>query len=139
MKKFKRSSGILVQNKNKILLCKRAPKENFKKKWSIPMGGIEGSETPIEAAYREFYEETNLKIEEPIDLIGFLNKVSKDQQTKTGIVYVYFYETDDDNFLPDLKNAKDGHEHTECKYFSKDQNPLDQNNKDLISIIKKLK
>jgi hypothetical protein len=28
-----------------------------------------------------------------------------------------------DEVLPNLEKAKDGHEHTECKYFSKDELP----------------
>jgi len=136
MEKFKRSSGILVKNKDKILLCKRSPDKNFGNEWSIPMGKIEKNEKPIECAYREFYEETNLKINEPINLIGFLKKISKDKKTRNGIVFIYQYETKNNFFIPDLENASDGHEHTECKYFKIDNLPISKKNKNLISIIK---
>lgn len=138
MKTFKRSSGIIVKNKDKFLFCKRSKDQSFEKKWSIPMGGIEKNESPIEAAHREFYEETNLKVEEPIELVGFINKFEKDNLTKRGIVYVYLLESDDENFVPDLENAKDGHEHSECGYFKIDEMPLDKKNEDLIKIIRKI-
>lgn len=138
MKTFKRSSGVLVKKGNQVLLCKRAPNQNFERKWSIPMGGIEGDETPINAAHREFFEETNLKIDDDLKLVGFINKYTKESKTKRGIVYVYLLESEDDEFLPDLENAKDGHEHTECKYFDKNKMPLDEKNEDLIKIIEKI-
>ncbi len=43
-----------------FLLLHSATVRNPRAKWEFPKGGIEGEETPREAAAREFFEETNL-------------------------------------------------------------------------------
>ena len=45
-----------------VLLCKRSPKKSFPNEWSLPSGHIENGETQIEAAYREFKEETDISL-----------------------------------------------------------------------------
>jgi len=137
MADFKRYSGILLKNKDKVLLCKRSPEESLANQWSLPSGHIEGKETPSGAALREFYEETNIKLKNDIDLVGFINKYKKDGVTKRGIMYVFKSETNTE-ILPDLDKAKDGHEHTKCKYFSKNEIPVGKNNEQLLEIIKKI-
>jgi 8-oxo-dGTP diphosphatase len=42
--------------------------------WTFPGGSIEANETPIEAAIREVYEETNLNIEIVGLLVKFFNE-----------------------------------------------------------------
>jgi ADP-ribose pyrophosphatase len=54
--------GVVVFNKGRLLLVKRA-KEPNKGLWSIPGGGIELGETIYEAAKREVLEECSVKIE----------------------------------------------------------------------------
>jgi len=97
-------------------LCKRSPKESMPGVWSIPSGHIEEGESPLDGALREFEEETNIKLPNKLQLIGFINRYKKDK-TKKGMVYVFYYESDKE-LIPDLTKAKDGHEHTECGYFS---------------------
>ena len=65
------SAGIIVKVNNKILLCKRSESSNYGGYWSPPMGGIEKGESPLEAAVREFKEETNINIQ------GRLKKILK--------------------------------------------------------------
>lgn len=43
------------------LVLHSATVRNPRAKWEFPKGGIEGEETPREAAAREFFEETNIK------------------------------------------------------------------------------
>jgi ADP-ribose pyrophosphatase YjhB (NUDIX family) len=138
MVNFKRYSGVVVKNKNKVLLCKRSPDESMPNIWSIPAGMIENDETPLEAALREFNEETNIVLPNKLNLIGFINKYTKDKKTKTGIIYVYGYENNKDELIPDLKKAKDGHEHTKCQYFSQKDLPFDKKNDQLEEIVKKI-
>ena len=68
MDNFKRYSGVLVKHKNKVLLCKRNKKESLPNQWSIPSGKIEKNETPLDAAFREFKEETDINLPKNIDL-----------------------------------------------------------------------
>jgi len=137
MIKFKRYSGIIVKNKDKVLLCRRSPDESMPNVWSVPSGMIEGDETPVQAALREFNEETNIVLPDKIKLVGFINKYDKDQTTKRGLIYVYLHETSK-TITPDLNKAKDGHEHSKCGYFSIKDLPFDQKNDQLEKIIKKV-
>ena len=137
MVKFKRYSGIIIKNKDKVLLCKRSPDESMPNIWSIPSGMIEGDETPIQAALREFNEETSIVLPDKLKLVGFINKYEKDQTTKRGLIYVYLHETSK-NITPNLGKAKDGHEHSKCGYFTMDDLPLSKKNDQLEEIIKKV-
>lgn len=70
---FRKNAGIVVFNAaKKVLLCKRI---NCREAlcWQFPQGGIDGDETPLQAAYRELREETGITsvklaahLEEPI-------------------------------------------------------------------------
>lgn len=134
---FKRYSGVLLKHGDKVLLCKRSSKESMPNQWSLPSGHIEGKELPSDAALREFYEETNIKLEDKLNLIGFINKYKNDGVTKRGLMYVFSTETKKE-IEPNLERAKDGHEHSKCGYFSKEDLPVNKNNKQLIDIIKKI-
>jgi 8-oxo-dGTP diphosphatase len=137
MIKFKRYSGIIVKDNDKVLLCKRSPDESMPNIWSIPSGMIEGTETPIQAALREFNEETNIVLPDKLKLVGFINKYNKEETEKRGIIYVYLHETNK-KITPNLNKAKDGHEHSECGYFKMDDLPFDKKNDQLEKIIKKV-
>ena len=137
MSEFKRYSGVILKSNDKVLMCKRAPEESLPGIWSIPSGHIEGNETPKDAALREFKEETNISLPNDISLVGFINKYKKDGSTKNGLIYVFLHEGDRE-YKPNLKKAKDGHEHTECDYFTKETLPKEKNNNELFKIIKKI-
>jgi len=47
---------IVVNDKGKLLLCKRKDSEN----WQFPQGGIDLGEKPEAAALRELYEEVGI-------------------------------------------------------------------------------
>ena len=51
-------------------------------------------------------------------------------------MYVYSLEVDEEIY-PDLENAVDGGEHTECGYFSISNLPLDKKNDEFYNIIVK--
>ena len=107
---MKQTAGILILSDNKILLCKRSDS----RQWAIPMGHMEEGEEPIDCAYREFYEETNLEITDPINFIGRIKK-KKNSKVKS-ILHIFLFEVDSE-VEPNLEDAQDGHEHTECGYF----------------------
>lgn len=125
-------SGVLVKSGNKVLLCKRSPKESRPNTWSIPCGHIEKNETPIEGAIREFNEETNINLKKPDKLLNFIQIGNKE-----GLLYVFFKELKQEK-QPDLTKAKSGHEHTECGYFDIENLPITDKNDDLYKIILKI-
>ena len=104
------SAGIIVKVDDKILLCKRSESSNYGGYWSPPMGGVEKGESPVEAAVREFKEETNISIK------GTLKKIIKLDNKIT-----IFLSVKNNKIKPDLDKAKDGFEHSECGYFGKNE------------------
>ena len=136
MVKFKKWAGVILKNDGEVLLCKRSPDKSMPNTWSIPSGHIEENESPGAAALREFYEETNIELDKDLDFVGFLTKFKKDE-TKKGHMFVFLSETKD-RIEPDLKNAKDGWEHTSCKYFKKEDLPEQKGNEELLEILKRI-
>lgn len=137
MKKIKRYTGVLVKVGNECLLCKRNSKGDLPGEWSVPAGSVEEKEHPIDGAHREFYEETDKKINGNLKLIGFLTRKDREGIKNRGLLYLFLYEPDE-KVIPDLKNAKDGNEHTECDYFTKDNLPIKDKSSDLFRIIQKI-
>jgi 8-oxo-dGTP pyrophosphatase MutT (NUDIX family) len=113
---MKQSAGIIVKVNDKCLVCKRTADINEPSKWAIPMGGIEEGEDPKDAAYREFYEEMGVPVEQDIKSFVKINRYNKLGQIKT-ILHVFVLKTDT-KIIPDLENAMDGFEHTECAYMT---------------------
>lgn len=109
---MKKSVGVIVRSGNKILLCKRNNDNSLPGYWSIPAGNIESGETPLEAAYREFFEETNISIDnKTLTFVGVVQNL-----------YIYLLDSNE-KLHPDLNLAQDGDEHTECGYFGKNELP----------------
>ena len=110
--------GVLVKHKEEFLLCKRSPKtKSLPGMWSIPAGKLEAGETTHEAAKSEFHEETNVSIlNKKIRLLNVIERYSRDGSRVNGEFWVYLLESPD-RLVPDLVNAIDGDEHTECGYF----------------------
>jgi len=117
MKNIGKYSGVLVKSKDKFLLCKRSKFVTMSGIWSIPGGHIEENETPIDAASREFYEETNVKITNPLNLFDIIKVYNDDKTNVVGNFYVFLMESENE-INPDLESARDGIEHTECGNFS---------------------
>ena len=126
---MKEYAGVIVRTKDKCLLCKRSPEQTFLPNvWSIPSGHVEEGETAIEGAAREFYEETNMK---PF----MLKPISIMYNNDNSRVHLFLMDVKNE-ILPDLDNAIDGHEHTECGYFSKDKIPeTTENLKKVLEIL----
>jgi mutator protein MutT len=137
MKDLQRYAGVILKHKDKVLLCKRSSDNTMPNQWSVPCGHLEKDETPDVAAIREFKEETNLKLPNSIQFIDIVNKYQKDGTTKKGVFYVFKKDVNKE-IMPDLQKAKDGHEHSECRYFSTEDLPITKDNYDLMKIIKKI-
>lgn len=76
MKAIKVTVDILLEDKGKILLVKRAFPP-FKGKWALPGGYIEYGETAEKAAAREAKEETGLDVE-IVGLVGVYSDPKRD-------------------------------------------------------------
>jgi len=121
MNDYKRYVGVLVKVGDKCLLCKRNKKGSFPGMWSVPAGKIEEGEETRVAAVREFKEETDLDLNpDNLKFTGMLPRFTRDGKHFKGLMYLYEYNSDTE-LIPDLENAKDGEEHTECGYFTKKQ------------------
>ena len=113
----KRYVGVAVKCNNKLLLCKRNNLGSFPGMWSIPGGKLEENETTQEGAKREFFEETNIKIDDlELTFVGLIPRHTRDGKKVKGLMYVYVLNVEEPLY-PDLENAIDGEEHTECGYF----------------------
>ena len=118
---LKKYVGVLVKNGDKCLLCKRNAEGSFPGMWSLPAGKIEKNENSKDAAVREFKEETDIDLERKnLEFVGLLPRVSRDNSKIKGYMYVYEFFTEVP-LIPDLENAVDGEEHTECGYFKVSQ------------------
>lgn len=137
MSEFKTYSGILVKYKNRGLFCKRSKTNTLPNEWSIPSGQIEKNETQKQAAVREFYEETNIKIKESnIKFIDILNIYDTSKSNKKGLMYIFLHETNK-IILPELGLAKDGFEHEECQYLEVNDVPFSKKTQEMKKIVKK--
>jgi 8-oxo-dGTP pyrophosphatase MutT (NUDIX family) len=93
VKKIK-SAGILIFKNKKVLLVKHKEKAEHKTgAYGIPAGRLEHDETEIEAAIRETYEETCLKIYKkylkPLPTLYFANIQRKNGQIKNFSLRVF--------------------------------------------------
>jgi ADP-ribose pyrophosphatase YjhB (NUDIX family) len=119
--KNQRYVGVMVKCGDKVLLCKRNNLGSFPGMWSIPGGKLEENETTQEGAKREFFEETAVDIEDKeITFIGLIPRHTRDGKKVKGLMYVYLLLVDK-CIEPDFEKAIDGEEHTDWKYFTKDE------------------
>jgi ADP-ribose pyrophosphatase YjhB (NUDIX family) len=119
-------------------LCKRSDVETHSGEWSIPGGKVEPGEEIIDAANREFYEETNKKLTGELKFIGVMSRMNRKGTKLSSMMYVFLIDVDKP-IHPDLENAEYGEEHSECGYFSIDDlpEPLGENLKEhLINVLK---
>jgi 8-oxo-dGTP diphosphatase len=58
---IKVTAGVII-DRDKVLITRRAPKENFAGGWEFPGGKIEENETPEESLVRELKEELDITV-----------------------------------------------------------------------------
>jgi ADP-ribose pyrophosphatase YjhB (NUDIX family) len=113
-----RYAGVLVKCGDKVLLCKRNAKGLYPGMWSLPGGHLEDGESSLDCSKREFFEETDIDIDnEDLTFIGVVPRTNRDGKKIRGIMYVYLLETDTE-FEPDFDNAMSGDEHSDWGYFT---------------------
>lgn len=134
--KKKKYSGVLVKAKKRVLLCKRNNEGSMPGEWSIPGGKLEKDESPLDGAVREFYEETHLEITKPITFCGILKRYTRNGEQLKGQMFTFLMDIEEEIF-PNLEDAFDGSEHTECDYFTLDDLPKPLG-KELQNLIEKV-
>jgi ADP-ribose pyrophosphatase YjhB (NUDIX family) len=137
MKEVKRYSGVIVKCGDEVLLCKRNATGTLPGQWSIPCGHLEKGEHPMIGVKREFEEETNYTLDNDLKLVGFVKRYNRDGSEVRGLMYVFMMETNK-KINPDLENAKDGEEHTECGYFDLENLPFDKKDDQLGKLITRI-
>lgn len=95
MAKVKAAGIFLVNKENKILVGH--PTHHKPEFWSIPKGKIDGDETPLEAAIRETYEESNVKLFKDLHEFVELGKYVYRHKKKDIMLYAHF-ETEHANW-----------------------------------------
>ncbi len=115
-------SGILKKNR-KVLMIKRA-QDSYKNYWSLPGGVINYMETPELAIKREFFEETNIKIQTlqlfHAYLIVYTPRGKFKKPSHTSIDLVYSAEAINNEKINPKPNSKEA---TDIKFFSPSQLP----------------
>lgn len=109
-------SGVMIKCKNKVLLCKRRediPNTALPDYWSVPCGYVEDHEEIKEAAIRETFEETQIKLNP--NKVKFLSAYPA--HNDHGVFYDYICEIE-----TEIEPVID-EEHSEWGYFSKDEIP----------------
>ena len=135
---MKKSAGVIVKSGNKCLLCKRSNVETYSGEWSIPGGKVEPDEEIIDAAHREFYEETDKKITGDLNFLGVMGRMNRKGTKQSSMMYVFLADVKEP-IHPDLENAEYGEEHSECGYFSIDDlpEPMGENLKEYLTKVLK--
>ena len=114
----KRYVGVIVKCDNKFLICKRNDESLGQGEWSIPAGKVEDGEKVEISARREFFEETAININNyELKFTGLIPRHTRDGSKMKGLMYTYIIDVDK-QLTPDLEEAIDGHEHTDCGYYT---------------------
>ena len=77
--------GVIINNKNQILITKRSADQHQANKWEFPGGKIEASETAQQALARELKEELGIQLESA----DFLLTIHHQYKTKKVTLEVY--------------------------------------------------
>jgi hypothetical protein len=65
-------------------------------------------------------------LDTPIYFLGVIKRMNREGTKQKGMMYVFGTDVEDE-INPDLENAIDGEEHTECGYFSMNDLPQPMN------------
>ena len=120
-------AGVLLQAGDTFLLCKRKPGAgSLANYWTVPSGHIEAGELPKNAAIREFYEETKIKIMSVKELERFPSSYNRKGP------FTLFHAKMSTKTTPRLN-----HEHTAHGWFTKRNLPKPIP-KEIVKYIEKL-
>ena len=100
MKKMVVSCGFIIENVDgKILIAHPTGDINGLGIWTFPKGQKEIGETDLECAYREVYEETNLKLEKINGEVSFFGNSIRNNRE----VILYHFKSNEDLTKKNIK------------------------------------
>ena len=129
MKLRKAVGAIILNSKNQIIVFQR---KDYPNSWQGPEGGIDAGETPIEAIYRELYEEVGLT-KNDFDIIAsrdesfkyFFNEEGKKKYSIDGQEkYFFVVKLKNDNFKFKFDTKKDEIEFLNYRILDKNEDIL---------------
>lgn len=82
--------GIILKDKNKILLVQRCNSDWMSGSWNFPGGLLEKNETLVAAATREIYEEVNAVVNPADFTLKHILHVHKNEKNTQDIIGFYF-------------------------------------------------
>jgi 8-oxo-dGTP diphosphatase len=107
--------GAIIIENDRVVLVKRG-QPPLEGEWSIPGGVLEVGEMLREAAVREAWEETSLKVE-PSDLLGVYDRVLRDDNGRT----LYHYVLIDFLCRPVGGTPEAGGDAAEARWFTREE------------------
>ena len=87
-----RACGVLIDG-NMVLMVRHV--ETTRAYWTLPGGGVEAGETPVEAAVREVWEETGLRVRAVRMLFERSYFITKDGRETKNPEYVFLVEPEE--------------------------------------------
>ena len=101
--KWVSTTNMFVEDGGKVLVVKRGDNEaDFPGWYMLPGGKQEVSETPVEAAIRETFEETGIKVSDP--KLRVVATHLHEYKSKVYVVYIFTA----DKFIGDLVQSDEG-------------------------------
>lgn len=96
------AGGVIIGKDGRMVLVRQHGNS-----WSLPKGGVEGSETLLEAAIREIYEETGIARLQLVEELGTYERYSlgkdgigENRDIPIGRRTVFLFTTDETSFDP---------------------------------------
>ncbi len=114
--------STIVKCEDEVLVLKRKKDGYFGDYYDFPGGKMEYGEHIEEAALRELYEETGLKIKkEDLNLKGYIDWIDEfEKETRYAVCFCFVYDV-----KTKPKNISLNKEHTLYKWVTKDDKCLD--------------
>ena len=98
--KRRSAGGVLFDNKGNIVLT-----QEMDGSWSMPKGGIDKGESPLDAAIREIKEETGIASLYPIKSLGRYYRPTR--KGKKRMVFMYLFQVENQKLQPrDRRNPQ---------------------------------
>lgn len=115
---MKQRATVICKREDQILYVRKS-----KAKWTLPGGKIEADETPEQAAFRELFEETGLRL----DQLAFVSRYQGEK------VLHHVFEV----CIPFTVTAQPSNEIADCRWFAQPELDGEKVNSLVRSIVRK--
>lgn len=134
---------IVFDEQDKVLYIGRSATADRPARWFLPGGGIDEGEAPLDAAVRELFEETGLRVR-PGDLTGPVARRAF-RRHRDGAVFTqdnYLFFTRVDRFEPRVSGGDAYEQDLEFRWFGideiSDDGGFDERTDPLLHLVKRL-